>query len=291
MKTTYLITAYNAEHTIEVALASIEAQTLPADGVIVVDDGSTDDTVARVRRWAGRLPLEVVELERSGRAIALNRGVDATRTELISILDADDAAVPRRSAIQQPAFRANPRLGVHGGAFYQVTAEPRVTIRRRTMPGTDAEIRRALAYSGPFCHSCVTYRRRAIVEAGGFRPALRSRIDQDLWVRVGALGYELENVIDVLAAHIKSDSTYFASVNTTSTRTATMFARNLAAISHLDLPRTSYLSAVARLAVSLAPPTLTRRWMPGLDAVSWSDFVAGIGDRTAAGLARTVEGS
>lgn len=285
-----LITTYNAAATIRTALLSLVGQSLKPHRVIVVDDGSTDQTIEAVREFRSDLPLELLSKGRVGRAVALNIGMSAADTDLVSILDADDAAVPDRLLAQREAFDEEPRLGVHGGAFYQLTLEDDLKVRVRRMPEDDFAIRRALAFSGPFCHSCVTYRRHAVLEAGGFRPGLKSRIDQDLWVRIASIGYVLRNAREPLACHVKDDSTYFAQVNGTVTRTATMLSRNLAAVRTLQLPRSCYALAIARTAVSLLPQRVLRRAAPAMDEVAWPDFERSVGHAVAAGLADGLRG-
>jgi glycosyltransferase involved in cell wall biosynthesis len=282
--TSVLITCFNAAPTIATALASLRAQVEPADEIIVVDDGSTDGTADVVRDHAADLPVRLLERPRRGRAAALNVAVDAATSELLAILDADDAAVPERLAVQRQAFADDAALGIHGGAFYQLTRHPELRVQRRALPRTDAEIRRALAFQGPFCHSCVTYARGALVEAGGFRPGLPSRIDQDLWVRIAGLGYALANSATPLACHVKDAGTYFGSVNTTLTRTTTMLTRNVAAVRQLHLPAHYYAIAAGRAVASLLPQRVMHRAAPGLDPIGWDEFAAVMGAEVASGL-------
>jgi glycosyltransferase involved in cell wall biosynthesis len=288
--TTVLMTCFNAASTVGTALESLRGHDVGPDQVVVVDDGSTDDTVAAVRRHAGDLPLTLVARARRGRAAALNVGVVAATSDLVAILDADDAAVPGRFALQQRAFDDDPTLGIHGGAFFQLTRHPEIQVQRRTLPLTDRAIRRALAFQGPFCHSCVTYSRAALVEAGGFRPGLPSRIDQDLWVRIAGLGYTLANSPEALACHVKDAATYFGSVNKTLTRTATMLSRNVAAVRQLHLPAKFYAIAAGRAAASIVPQRIMHRAAPGLDPVSWEEFEQTMGVGVAAGLRAGITG-
>lgn len=93
-----IVPTYNCAAFLEESLESMLAQ-LPADGeVVVVDDGSTDDTPRVLARYGER--LRVVRIEHGGLAAARNAGLDAARGEWIAFHDADDVALPDRLAFQ-----------------------------------------------------------------------------------------------------------------------------------------------------------------------------------------------
>lgn len=87
-----VIATYNYGHLIERAIDSVLSQTFTDFELIVVDDGSTDDTPARIRRFGDR--LRYVGKENSGQSTAYNLGADLARGQYIYILDADDELLP-----------------------------------------------------------------------------------------------------------------------------------------------------------------------------------------------------
>jgi glycosyltransferase involved in cell wall biosynthesis len=99
---TIAITAYNAERTIERALKSALSQTIGPLEIVVVDDGSTDDTAAIVAQFAAQQPL--IRLIRHdgnlGVAVARNRLVAEARGDMIAFFDDDDESLPRRLDVQ-----------------------------------------------------------------------------------------------------------------------------------------------------------------------------------------------
>jgi glycosyltransferase involved in cell wall biosynthesis len=106
-----VIPAWNAAATLAETLASVGAQTRPVDEIVVVDDGSTDATVA-VARAAG---ARVLRQARQGAAQATNAGIAASRGDLVALLDADDLWTPDKTALQAAALAADPALdGVFG---------------------------------------------------------------------------------------------------------------------------------------------------------------------------------
>ncbi len=101
-----VIPAFNASLHLESALESVLAQTAAPLEVIVMDDGSTDDTVAMAERFG-------VRVERHGHAgisATRNRGVNAARGGLIAFLDADDVWLPDKLERQLEVFAAQPDL-------------------------------------------------------------------------------------------------------------------------------------------------------------------------------------
>src|ERR1700688_5222745 len=91
-----VIGTYNYGHFIEEAIESVLAQDLPADRfeILVVDDGSTDDTPERVKKYGTR--IQYFRKPNGGQASAFNLGFAKARGEIISMLDADDYWFPDR---------------------------------------------------------------------------------------------------------------------------------------------------------------------------------------------------
>jgi len=110
-----VIPAYNAGETIEDALRSILSQNIAPMAVIVVDDGSTDDTGARANAFDAR--VEVIRQENQGCGAATNRGLSAVTTPLVAFLDSDDLWLPGKAERQLALLDARPDLaGVFGRA-------------------------------------------------------------------------------------------------------------------------------------------------------------------------------
>jgi GT2 family glycosyltransferase len=106
-----IIPAFNSGKHLDQALASIAGQTVLPCAVAVVDDCSEDDTVARARDWQGRLPLEVVRLERNrGPGAARDCAIRRSTAPLLAMLDADDLFLPDHLATMVAAHAAAPGL-------------------------------------------------------------------------------------------------------------------------------------------------------------------------------------
>jgi glycosyltransferase involved in cell wall biosynthesis len=111
---TAAITTYNRARFLPGALESVFAQTYDGEvDVLVVDDGSTDETPDVLQRYGGR--IRVVRQENGGRSAARNTAVREARGAYLSFLDSDDRWLPEKLARQVPALEADERVGmVHG---------------------------------------------------------------------------------------------------------------------------------------------------------------------------------
>lgn len=103
-----VIDNYNYGRFLGDAVETALAQTHPRTHVIVVDDGSDDDSLAVLERYGDR--IEVVAKENGGQASALNAGLDRCRGDVVMFLDADDFLRPGIAAAVAAAFAANPAV-------------------------------------------------------------------------------------------------------------------------------------------------------------------------------------
>ncbi len=107
-----IIPAFNEEQRISAALDSLQAQTWPNLEIIVVNDGSTDDTSGVVRR--GYPDVVLIEKENEGLARAYNSGAEVAHGEYIGFLDADDRFAPEKTARQMEVLLSEPNVGAVG---------------------------------------------------------------------------------------------------------------------------------------------------------------------------------
>lgn len=122
-KFSVIIGTYNYGRFIEEAVDSVLAQDVPAGDLelIVVDDGSTDDTAQRLRRYGGA--LKYVYQENAGQGAAFNAGLRAASGELVFFLDADDAWKPEKLRLCAAAFAEAGDIGMVQHFMMDVTPE------------------------------------------------------------------------------------------------------------------------------------------------------------------------
>jgi glycosyltransferase involved in cell wall biosynthesis len=192
-----IIPAYNRAREVGNAIDSALAQTLPPLEVIVVDDGSTDETPEVLARYGDR--IRIVRQENQGVAAARNAGIAVARGELLAFLDSDDVWLPRKSELQAARIDADPELGlVHCGVDFEGTG-----IRLDGMEGSVATEILRLDRSVIVAHgSGVMVPRRVAEEVGGFDPRMRVSEDWDFCYRVAAR-YRIAFVAEPLVLHAR----------------------------------------------------------------------------------------
>ena len=107
-----VIDTYNYGHFIEEAIESVLSQDFPLDRmeVLVIDDGSTDDTAERVKKYGSR--IQYFRKANGGQASAFNFGFARARGEIVSLLDADDYWFPDKLRSVVEEFEKHPEVGV-----------------------------------------------------------------------------------------------------------------------------------------------------------------------------------
>jgi GT2 family glycosyltransferase len=192
-----VIPAYNATTTIDYTISSVLSQTRDDFELIVVDDGSKDETPDVVQRYCNEDPrVQLIRQENQGTAGARNTGIDASRAPFISLLDNDDLWMPNYLEAMSGALEADPGAGfAYTDAWLLYDDSLRIGRRGslehypRVPPGTSAEKFLAMLIKHNFVMSSVTIRREAIEEVGTLDPSIRGVDDYDLWLRMVAAGY------------------------------------------------------------------------------------------------------
>jgi glycosyltransferase involved in cell wall biosynthesis len=183
-----LIPAFNAGRTIERALASVFAQDREEFELIVVDDGSTDDTAERAARYEG---VRLLRLRRNrGVSAASNAGVALAKGEFIAFLDADDEWLPGKLEAQIAVLEASPTTSFVCGPWREVRLSGSTTVqpsRGQAHLYSETAWRELLAASFVL-KSTVMARKACILNAGGFDEKLLIAEDQDMWIRLALLG-------------------------------------------------------------------------------------------------------
>ena len=205
---TIVIPAFNAARTIGSSIRSVLQQTEQDFEIVVVDDGSTDDTVECARSFATDPRVRVISQHNKGPSAARNAGVAAARGLYASMLDADDLWLPEYLEVMGGALDANPdapfaytdawvlddgtgRIRRASAMFYQRPP--------RTLP--DARAFFLLLLERNFVYTSVTVRRSILDEVGSFDEDLPTGEDWDLWLRIVGRGIRPVRPPGLLAIH------------------------------------------------------------------------------------------
>lgn len=180
-----IVPAWNAARYLSEAIGSLLAQTFQNFEVIVIDDGSTDDTYEIALRHVDSRITVIRHETNSGPAAARNTGIRHAKGAYIALLDADDTAYPERLALQVEALDKDSSLVMVGSHISLMTAtgEPLHRVFRR--PITPDETAIALIFGNAL--SAVTMFRKDRIPVGGYR-TLRVSEDYDFNMRMALRG-------------------------------------------------------------------------------------------------------
>lgn len=230
-----VIPVYNAAKTLEGAVASIQAQTVQDIRIILVNDGSTDDGPAIMRRLAAADPrITVLDQANGGIVDALNAGLAICTADLVARHDGDDLARPDRFERQVAWLRDHPSCDAVAGGIIQIDETGR-ELGPMMVPSPPA-LADPLSYpqKEPYLvHPFLMMRRAAVTAVGGYRHVYHAE-DTDLYWRLQEVG-ELANMPDLLG--------YYRVHNQSVTGASTLNGRISAVSSQL-----SGLSAIRRRA-------------------------------------------
>ena len=176
---TVLIDTYNYGEYIEEAIASALAQDFPSEEreILVVDDGSTDDTAERVRKFGGQ--IRYLRKPNGGQASAFNFGFAQARGKAIALLDADDIWLPEKLGRVYEAFERHPEAGMvyHRVHLWRETGEISVDEYFIPVSGRATESRRALLQYPMVGTSCLSFRRETLQKLLPVPESLRFQAD------------------------------------------------------------------------------------------------------------------
>ncbi len=195
-ETSVIITAYNYGKYVETCINSVLNQTYRDFEIIVVDDGSTDDTPEILKRYEKYDNILCHRQNNGGQANSKNRGASLAQGKYVAFLDADDKWDPTKLEKQIPLF-LNSSVGVvYSGGKYMDPDGQDIVLPTDTNPyryPKRGKVTEHLFIDNivPFSSSVV--RRACFTEFGGFDESLKMGIDWDLWLRLST-AYEFDYV-------------------------------------------------------------------------------------------------
>jgi glycosyltransferase involved in cell wall biosynthesis len=183
------------------SLSSIKSQTTKPSEVIVVVDGPINDLLEKVVAEFQKdndFEVRIIRiLEPTGLWNGRNKGIEVAKNEFIAVHDADDVMHPMRLEIQLREFELG-NIDVLGSPVLEFDCVSEV-IRGLRCLGPTGKVSKSLLWQNIINHSSVTFRKSAVIKAGGYRDVHLAE-DYDLWLRMYALGYEIVNSKYVLQA-------------------------------------------------------------------------------------------
>ncbi|MDX2031120.1 MAG: glycosyltransferase family A protein [Blastocatellia bacterium] len=178
-----ILPVYNQSRYLVQAVESVWAQRFDDLELLIVDDGSTDQTPAVIQQLAQRGPLRAIRQENAGPAAARNRGIRESRGEWIAFLDADCYWIPGKLRAQMAAVGQGALEFCYCGSLLVDDQDTvmKTRISQRTGPLLDE-----LIWGNCLSTSSALVRKTRLLEVGLFNEELRIGEDWDLWLRLAA---------------------------------------------------------------------------------------------------------
>jgi glycosyltransferase involved in cell wall biosynthesis len=195
-KISVLMPAYNAAKYIYKAIASVLDQTYSDFELLIINDGSTDDT-ASVALSFNDPRIVLINTEHEGIAAALNTGLRLADGSFIARFDADDICLPQRLEKQLNFLEDHPDYVLVGSDAEYILENGDFLFNFQCIAHSNEEIQRNLYVYCPFIHSTVMYKRDEVIKAGGYNVHAHNFEDYLLWTSISKVG-KLQNLREPL---------------------------------------------------------------------------------------------
>lgn len=197
--------AYNAANYINESVKSILSQTFSDFELLIVNDGSTDQTVNMINTFDDPRIRLIHNDKNQGLVYTRNVALKEARGEYIAVLDSDDVAYPRRLDLQYKFMQEHPDCvlcGGHGTVINKL-GEP-VTDNRLIVPTGNDNIKMTLLFLNTYVNSTVMYKTSVLRELGGYKDFAPAE-DYELFIRI-ADKYPVDNLDEVLVKYRDHES-------------------------------------------------------------------------------------
>jgi len=209
-----VIPFYNGADFIERSVKSVFNQTVPADEVIVVNDGSRPEEREALGALNARYPFKIVDKENGGQGSARNAGVAASTSDFICFLDQDDFYLPNHIELLVNAIpRDDARFGYVYADLYEADVDGNVVrtelVKQHAKHNPKTSIFDLLRFDMFVLPSATIVGRAAFEAVGGFDPQFMGFEDDDLFLRIFRKGYSnhyLDRAVTVWCIHTESTS-------------------------------------------------------------------------------------
>ena len=200
---TVIIACYNHEKYIEQSISSVLGQTYGNVELLVIDDGSTDDSVAVIKRLLTAHDFNFIEQANQGLSKTLNEAIRRAQGSLIAPFGSDDVMLPDRLRQQVEYLLDKPSVGIcagdiqlidSNGEIIAASSGKRMVFRRLSF--ADIILDRV-----PFPPAAsMLLRKDALLRAGGFDPSIRME-DLQIWLKITHAGYSIDCLPQVVAQY------------------------------------------------------------------------------------------
>lgn len=194
-----LISVYQNEipEYLDIALNSIEKQTLQPTEIVLVEDGPISRKLKRVillhKKSFGGHFKDIVCKNNRGLGVALRIGLNYVSTDWVARMDSDDYSLPDRFQKQMDAILSEPDIAIIGGQVKEFAGEITNIVGSRKVPTTEKSIKRFSKWRSPFNHPTVMLNKKRILDVGSYQ-SFGNLEDYYLWIRVISNRQKVKNL-------------------------------------------------------------------------------------------------
>ncbi|MDY7567729.1 glycosyltransferase [Pseudomonas sp. RTC3] len=205
-RVTVIIASYNHGPYIEQSILSVLNQTYPHIELLVIDDGSKDDSVERIRRLQTRYGFDFRVQQNQGLTHTLNDAIARSTGSLIAPFGSDDIMLPERIATQVAYMQDKPEVGICAGNIELIDAEGNLfpeKRQRREVPFRRLDFDDMFLERKPYPPApTLLIRREALEKVGGFDPDIRLE-DLLIELKITHAGYFIDGLSVLMARYRK----------------------------------------------------------------------------------------
>lgn len=188
-----IMSVFNGEKYLREAMDSILNQSYADFEFIIVNDGSTDNSLSIIQGYADRRIRVIANEQNIGLTRSLNKAIKQARGEYIARQDADDISLPNRFEEQIKYFKKNPNVALLGTGIYRIDGKGKILGKTLAV----AKPGKSLLKQNQFNHGSTMFKSRVVRELGGYNELFSYCQDYELWLRM-AKNYAVRNLPQIL---------------------------------------------------------------------------------------------
>jgi len=209
-----IMPVFNTEKYVGQAINSILAQTYKDFELIIIDDGSTDDTLSILHAYRN-MDERIIILENGtnkGVAFSRNRGLERAKGEYIAVMDSDDISLPMRFEVEIAYLKAHPELGALGSNFQIITSDGELTDFKTSYSLSPGINRWRMFFANQHCHPTTLICSSLFTKNGiKYDESIRCSEDYDLWFQINEIS-KIGNIPEILL-YVRKNDTSYTSIN------------------------------------------------------------------------------
>jgi len=270
-KVSVVTAVYNGKEYYDRVVGSILSQTCESFEWVIVDDGSTDGTLDRLKTLSEKKSdVKVYSPGRIGFVKALDYGIQRSNGKYIARQDFDDVSKPERLKAQVDFLDNNEDYGIVSSS-YKVINKKRNERYIRNVPEKHENIIKDMSKCIPFPHTLTTFRKKAWREVGGY-PNSDNITDLQMWIKIIKKGWKVRCLSKNLGVHIEHEESYWNSNYEYFERQKDLAQVQFRAVRDLNLPLWMSIYPAARLLYPMLPNRIKKIVRRGVGPFSEDDI-------------------